>query len=282
LRNAPALVILRILGAEVVLRLGNPPAQSRFYRLLWRHVINPLVSVFVCNSHFTQEELLSCGVPLRKVLQIYNTVPSRTASGSNSSRQDWRKLVFVGQLIPGKGVDVLMDAVGLLVQKGLDVKLDVVGDMERWEPPLFAGYRQRLIERAAEPDLAGRVNFLGYREDIPDVLAQAGIHCCPSQPELREGFGVVTVEAKMAGIPSVVTPTGALPELIRHGEDGWICSGVSAVALAEGIEKFLVDPALTSAAGVAALLSLERFDRKRFALRWWKIFSAQYLPTQAD
>jgi glycosyltransferase involved in cell wall biosynthesis len=276
LRNAPALVMLRLLGVKVVMRLGNPPAPGRFYRLIWKWAINPLVSAFVCNSQFTEKELLFCGVPKRKVSYIYNTVPSRTSSSSNVSGHDWRKVIFVGQLIPEKGTHVLLDAVGLLATKGLDLKLDVVGDIAGWEAPRSAGYRQSLVKRASEPDLAGRVNFLGYREDVHALLAQAGIHCCPSQPEQREGFGVVVLEAKMAGIPSVVTPTGALPELIRHGEDGWICTDSSALALAEGIEKFLLDPAVAREAGEAASASLERFGRERFEDQWWEVFAQRH------
>ena len=85
---------------------------------------------------------------------------------------------------------------------------------------------------------------------------------------------MVNLEAKMAGIPSVVTPSGALPELIRHGDNGWVCSDGTPAALAEGIEQFLADPRLASAAGQAALASLEGFSRERFARAWWEVFSS--------
>ena len=273
LRNAPALVMLRMVGVKIVLRLGNPPAPGRFYRFVWKRSINHLVSAFVCNSKFTEKELLFCGIPKRKVSYVYNTVPSRSTSSCNGSKHDWRRVIFVGQLLPEKGLHVLLDAIGLLSTKGWDVKLDVIGDLERWEPPSFAGYRRRILTRAAQSDLAGRVNFLGYREDVPHLMANAGIHCCPSCPETREGFGLVNVEAKAAGIPSVVTPSGALPELIRHRDDGWVCSDGSPAAVAEGIEKFLVDPKMAAAAGQAALMSLERFDRASFARAWRCVFS---------
>jgi glycosyltransferase involved in cell wall biosynthesis len=272
LRNAPVLMILRMLGIKIVLRLGNPPSEGRFYRFVWKWVINPLVDILVCNSLYTQKELLLCGVPRRKVFYIYNTVPSRTSLGSNGCHHDWRKLVFVGQLIPEKGLHVLLDAIAMLVGKGIDVRLDVVGDLERWEPPLFAGYRQRLLTRASQADLAGRVNFLGYREDVAHILLGSGIHCCPSQEP--EGFGLVNVEAKMAGIPSVVTPAGALPELVRHGVDGWVCSDISPAGLAEGIERFLADPAVARAAGQAASSSLDKFSIERFTSAWWELFSS--------
>lgn len=273
LRNGPALLFLRVLGVKVILRLGNPPPAGSSYRILWKNVINRLVSHFVCNSRYTMGELLRCGVPASKVSYIHNTSPTRLHASSGSVQRDWRKVVFVGQLIPEKGLHVLLDAIGLLVSRGRDVRLDVVGDLERWEPPSFAGYRDRLLLRAIKPDLAGRVNFLGYQDDVQRILRMAGIHCCPSQPEQREGFGVVNLEAKMAGIPSVVTPTGALPELIRHGTNGWICSDVSADALADGIDKFLTDRSLALAAGQEAFLSLENFKREAFAQSWWEVFS---------
>jgi glycosyltransferase involved in cell wall biosynthesis len=270
-RNAPGLVILRILGVKVIMRLGNAPTPGRFYRRLWKWAIDRLVDQFVCNSQYTEKELLAYGVPKRKVSYVYNTVPTRAGLNSNGATHDWRRIIFVGQLIPEKGAHVLLDAVGLLANKAWDVSLDVVGDIDGWEPPSFAGYRQSLRRRASESDLAGRVNFLGFREDVHSLLAQAGIHCCPSlEPE---GFGIVVLEAKMAGIPSVVTPTGALPELIRHVEDGWICADISVLALTEGIEKFLLDPAVARAAGKAASASLERFGRERFELQWWEVFA---------
>jgi len=91
-------------------------------------------------------------------------------------------------------------------------------------------------------------------------------------PAQREGFGIVNIEAKQAGIPSVVFPTGALPEIIVHGENGWLCSAPTAAALAEGIEYFLADPDRLERAGRAARVSLEPFSRERFSEAWWQVF----------
>ncbi|HTC23020.1 MAG TPA: glycosyltransferase, partial [Gemmatimonadales bacterium] len=85
-------------------------------------------------------------------------------------------------------------------------------------------------------------------------------------------FGVVVVEAKLAGVPGIVCPTGALPELIEHGEDGWVASEVSAAALAEGLEYFLKDPMRLQRARHAARRSAEGFSRERFAEAWWAVF----------
>jgi glycosyltransferase involved in cell wall biosynthesis len=275
LRNAPALALLRLLGFRVILRLGNAPEAGPFYRKIWRWAINPVVDHIVCNSQFTQMQLLAHGVPKEKTSLIYNCVPRRSAPERGDVPRDLRKLIYVGQIIPEKGVDLLLEAVSILVARGYDVHLDVAGQMDGWVAPAHEGYRERLILRAGEPDLSGRVRFLGLREDVPALLAGAAIHCCPSRPEQREGFGVVTIEAKRAGIPSVVFPSGALPELVAHEEDGWVCAEVSARALAEGIEYFLKDPLHLERASTAAKRSVERFSQHDFAEAWWNVFRAR-------
>jgi glycosyltransferase involved in cell wall biosynthesis len=271
-RNAPALMLLRMVGCRIVLRLGNAPEPGPFYRRVWRYGVNPFVDRFVCNSKFTETELLAHGIPPCKVSRIYNCAPFRPDPNLSGIRRDPHRIIYVGQIIPEKGVDLVLDAMGILVGRGYDVALDVVGDMEGWTPPPYARHREALIARAGLPDLAGRVRFLGWRAEVPNLLAGVSILCCPSRLELREGFGVVVVEAKLAGVPSIVCPTGALPELIEHGEDGWVASEVSAAALAEGLEYFLKDPVRLERAQLAARRSAERFSRARFAEAWWAVF----------
>jgi glycosyltransferase involved in cell wall biosynthesis len=200
-------------------------------------------------------------------------------------KQDGR-IVYVGQMIPAKGCERLLDAVGTLVRRGHDVTLDMIGDVNRWEPPLWRGYTAALQERARRPDLAGRVRFLGTREDVPALLAAASVHCFPSRLETREGFGIVAVEAKAAGIPSVVTPSGALPELVAHREDGWVCADDSVEALVEGLEHFLTDREALAAAGRRALASAQRHSRERFVAQCLDIFGVappdrQHAPADA-
>jgi glycosyltransferase involved in cell wall biosynthesis len=274
LRNAPALMALRATGRTIVLRLGNAPEPGRFFRLLWRLIINPSVDFIVCNSAFTERMLAAHGIPAQKRTTIPHTVPTRTAISGNGkpSQRDEHRVIYVGQIIPDKGVDLLLDAMGLLVARGRDVRLDVVGDMNGWVAPAYEGYREQLLRRSSADDLSGRVRFLGFREDVPGLMAEAGIHCCPSRQTQREAFGIVVIEAKQAGIPSVVLPSGALGELVAHGEDGWVCSSETPESLAEGIDYFL-DPGRLSAGMRAARRSAARFSRDRFESAWAGVFN---------
>jgi glycosyltransferase involved in cell wall biosynthesis len=272
-RKAPALVALRLLGRRVVLRVGMAPGPGRFYRALWRSVVSPSVDRIVCNSEFIRCEVLATGVPAGKVVLIRNCVATRSAPGPAdvaASHDPW-KVVYIGQIIPPKGLMALCDAIAMLRADGLPVTLDVVGDLDRWEPEAFRGFRARVRARAERPDLAGAVRFLGAREDVPALLAAAAVHCCPSAVEIREGMAGVVLEAKAAGIPSVVTASGSLPELVEHRHDGWVGDETPA-SIAEGLRYFLADPAQRQRAGRQARESLARFDRDSFARAWRQEF----------
>ena len=274
LRNAPALAWLRARGVRVVARLGTAPPAGRFYRHLWRRVIDPVVDIYVANSDFTRRELLAHGIDPEKVTTIENAAPARPHQTVTADAERIpNRVVFVGQIIPDKGLDLLLDAVARVRAGGIDVTLDVVGQIDGWEAPEYRGYRASLRARAERPDLAGAVHFLGFREDVPALLAGASLHCCPSRPEHREGFGLVVLEAKLAGLPSIVTPSGNLPEMIDHRRNGWVCERADSDAIAEGLEYFLAHPDALASAGRAALESSNRYNRSRFTAAWTRIFA---------
>src|SRR5262249_61443788 len=158
-------------------------------------------------------------------------------------------------------------------RRGRGVRLAVVGPTDGWEAPSNRGYRARLLARAQAPDLAGRVQFLGWRDDVMALMAEAGVHASPSRPEMLEGMPLTCLEAKAAGLPSVVFPVGPFPELVEHEVDGWICRDVSAAALAEGLEHFVADRARAERAGRAARRSAERFRPDGAARAWWRLLS---------
>jgi glycosyltransferase involved in cell wall biosynthesis len=274
LRNAPALVWLRLRGVQVIARLGNAPEPGLFYRSLWKWGVAPFVETFVCISDFVVHELLAVGVEPGKVLRIHNAPERRhRLTTADASDRISNRVIFVGQIIPEKGLDLLLDAVGLLRGRGYGVTLDIVGDLDGWEAPRYRGYRAGVRARAARPDLAGAVNFLGWRDDVAALLARASVHCCPSRPEQREALGNVVLEAKVAGLPSVVGPSGALPSLIEHRVNGWACAEPTPAALAEGLEFFLADPARLTAAQRASRASASAFSIEQFRDRWARVFA---------
>ena len=276
LRYYPALVVAKLVGLQTILRLGYPPGADAFYARLWRWVVQPVVDRFVCNSAYTERELLKLNVARAKVSTVPNTAPLRSDDVPRRTARADGRIIYVGQVIAAKGVDLLLDAFAQLRARGHDVSLDIVGRVDGWTWPGTESYLADVRARASDPALRDHVRLLGWREDVPALMAAASVHCCPSRAEQREGFGVVVLEAKRAGIPSVVTPSGALPSLIRHGVDGWVCRRFSAADIADGLEYFLSDPDRLRAAGAAAHASADQFSRERFVDGWSAVFAGTH------
>jgi colanic acid/amylovoran biosynthesis glycosyltransferase len=116
-----------------------------------------------------------------------------------------------------------------------------------------------------------QIQFLGYRENIPEILRSAHIHVCPSICD--DASPNVVLEAKKEGLPSVVFPVGGIPELIEHCVDGYICRNQTVEALIEAINYFMIDAEVRGAAGAAARQRLEaKFGEERFRREWTEVF----------
>jgi glycogen(starch) synthase len=115
------------------------------------------------------------------------------------------ELVFVGRLVSDKGVDVLLDALGLLGAEGLRPRLTVVGDGP--EAPRLRAQAERL-------GIAGQVDFLGTRtdEELAEILNRHRIVVVPSR--YNEPFGIVALEGIACGCAVVGSKGGGLKDAI--------------------------------------------------------------------
>ena len=260
----PALWLLRV---PVIYRLGDVPTLHAFYRALWRWGIVPLVWRFVCISEYVAEAAVGSGVPREKTRVVLSAPPGRPAAAASvqlpdRTGPDERTVLFLGQVAEHKGVDVLVEAAALLAERW-PLRVLVAGRVA----PQFT---QRLGTQVLASGVADRVRFLGYVEDVSGLFAVADVHVCPSVCE--EALGNVVLEAKQAGVPSVVFPSGGLPELVvEQGEDGIVCEGRTAEALAAGVGHYLaLSPEGLAEAGQAARRSLDALgsDEATFRARW--------------
>lgn len=137
-----------------------------------------------------------------------------------------RRLVCVAALKGSKDHDLLLRAVALLPT---DVSLDLVGD-----GPL----RDELCVSARSLGLGGRVRFHGRVANPSLVVSGAAAAVLASR---WEGFGLVALEAAEAGVPMVVVPRGALPEVVPRFAPGRVAAGATPEALAAAICSVLDD-----------------------------------------
>ena len=112
---------------------------------------------------------------------------------------------------------------------------------------------------------------MGQVDDPTAFYAKSLIHIAPSITE--EPLGMVVLEAKKVGTPSIVFPSGGLPEMVRHRIDGYVCRDKTPEALVEAIEWMMSDRDRLSKMGMAAIDDYEtRFGRSRFLQECSKIY----------
>ncbi|MCX6970230.1 MAG: glycosyltransferase family 4 protein [Verrucomicrobia bacterium] len=150
-----------------------------------------------------------------------------------------------GRIARWKGQDVLLRAAAQI--PGL--KVWIVG------APFFTGddrgYAGELRALASSPALAGRVEFLGQREDIPRLMQAADIIVHTSVAP--EPFGRVVVEGMLSGKPVIASRSGGPEEIIRDGETGWLFLPGDAASLALTLQNVLALPDRGRGAGMLAL-----------------------------
>jgi glycosyltransferase involved in cell wall biosynthesis len=150
-------------------------------------------------------------------------------------------VLFVGRLVPYKGVDVLLEAL-----TGVHATAFIVGDGPQ---------RAALEAQARRLSIASRVRFLGSVADqeLAALYRACHVFVLPSVTR-QEAFGVVQLEAMAAGKPVVSTDVGTgVGWVNRHGETGYVVPPRDPVALREALRRLLTDGGLQTLMGDAAM-----------------------------
>ncbi len=148
--------------------------------------------------------------------------------------------LHVANFLPVKGHDILMRALALVKQRGVCLTVVTAGD----------GAERAPIEALASSLGLGpeHVRFLGFRSDVPDLLAAADFFVLPSR---MEGLPLAVLEAMSHGLPIVTTRIGGNPEVVTDGEHGLLVPIEDPAALAAALARFAEDPELRRKLGEA-------------------------------
>ncbi len=137
------------------------------------------------------------------------------------------RILMASRLAKGKGFDVLLDAVEAVEYD--DFSVLIAGD-----GPLRDDLKSEIISRG----IADRVFLLGYRSDIPSIMAASDIFLLPSY---REGTPLVIYEAMAAGLPVIATNIAGIPEQIKNNKSGYLIPVGDHNMLSMKIEDLLIN-----------------------------------------
>jgi glycosyltransferase involved in cell wall biosynthesis len=175
---------------------------------------------------------------------------TRNASGE--------RILAVSRLVPKKGLDTLLRAVAMLVDRGRDVRCQIVGD-----GPLH----DELRKAAKDLRIADRVEFSGSL-DAGAVLGAyrhatvVALPCRTDENGDRDGLPVSIVEAMAVGVPVVSTRISGIPEVVEDGVSGLLVEPDDMRGLAAALERVLDDSKLRRSLADAGWCVAQDFDRR--------------------
>jgi glycosyltransferase involved in cell wall biosynthesis len=161
---------------------------------------------------------------------------ARFLDGARSAKAEPARILYAGNLVPSKGVDVLLRAAAELRRRGVRYELKILGQ----------GPAQKSLETLArELGVEGQVTWSPFVAQalMPREYGASTVTVLPSRGQ-AEGLGLTLVEALLAGSAVVGTAAGGIPEVVLHQQTGLLAREGDPVDLADQLERMLSDAPL--------------------------------------
>lgn len=229
LTGKPLLVTLhgtdyRVLEEHKSLR---PLARLIFKRARYVTVVSSFIKEHLLESELVSEEKI-------KVLPM--PVDTQQFTPREFLKKDKKTILCIAKFTRQKGLDYLIEASRILLDKGLDFEVKIIGGGPEW------GRFKKKIE-----DLGlGQKVFLSdkvLQEKLPSYYGEADVIVLPA---IEEGFGLVLVEAQLCRRPVIGTRSGGIPDIIEDEKSGLLVPPKDPLSLASAIERVLADERLAS------------------------------------
>lgn len=181
-----------------------------------------------------------------RVVRVYNAASEKYLRAECALSESNSHVVgMVAQMTVDKGHGMLIEVAAKVVSSIPDVTFLLVGDGPE---------RNKIEDDIARRGLIGNFKMVGFQANIYPYYLEMDIHVLTS---LREGLPMVLLEAMGMGKPVVATTVGGVPELVRNGENGFLCDYGDSTAMAEKIIALLNSPVMRAQMGQQAKLRVK-------------------------
>jgi glycosyltransferase involved in cell wall biosynthesis len=252
---APVVVQLHAPLAMFVEHIGWPEAGSDFHRvgtLMEEISIQRADALMACSANIANLTARYHGVPREAIDVVHCGVDAEVFRPGEGAWDDRRPTVlFVGNVVPNKGVEVLFEAVFRLRPRHPTIRLQIVGGGSA----LHDAFWQRIQREGAQ----GNFQFTGFvdRAGLPRYYQEADVFCSPAQYE--GGVANVYIEAMACGCPVVASTAGGAPEAVSDGQTGLLVPPNDVPAVADALDRLLSDAPLRRRMGRAGRRRVDEY-----------------------
>lgn len=268
LKDAPVALMCRLFGRRVIIHQHNKGMRQychkQIYRQLYRMVYRK-AKVMLLSWRLYDD--IADVVAREQVEVCPNGIPDcypEAAIDSPDSGGGAVKLLFLSNIIPSKGCNVLLEALALLKGRGVEVECDFVGgDCPEQSAEDFA----KLIRQMG---LEGIASYAGrkYGSEKDEYWRKADVFVFPTY-YAQECFPIVLLESMQHGVACITTREAAIPDIVEDGVNGLLCKAQDAKSLAGCIERLASDKELRLRMGEAGRRRyMERFTLEAFERRF--------------
>jgi glycosyltransferase involved in cell wall biosynthesis len=236
------------------------PRGRHLQLALWRRLVAATDMVAAEGDEVRDECISLLGVPPHKVVMTPNGRDTHAFHPRDAKLGSPPTVTFVGALNEGKGPDRFIEVVAALRTSHPDFRAQIVGG-----GPMGPS----LVEPAA----AARVDLLGSRSDVAELLRASDIMVFPSRPA-GEGMPGVLIEAGLSGVPVVATDVPGVRTIVGDSETGIVVPQHETAAMVAAVDRLLRNERLRITMGRAARLRcVERFSLESVAEQWLRLLS---------
>lgn len=264
LTHIPLLIAAKLAGCRVLCHLHGWRKMTRSESFLARFV-DEFACISKAGSAYFEEQLKRPVMTIRNGLVWQDTVSNR-AQLRGRQRELWQidkdsvVALMAGRLVPWKGQEIFIEALA----KAVVTNPDLVGVLMGKDPEPDQRYLRALVEKAASLGLAGKVKFCDWQEDMSPVYEASDIVVHASVTP--EPFGLVILEAMMAGKPVIAARGGGVSEMIKDGVTGILTAPGDAAELADALSRVAQDSRLSEQLAEAGRrIAQTEFDMERNA-----------------
>ena len=242
-------------------------------RLVAANPLEKAQMIWLYGADPTKIEVIPCGVDL----ELFYPRARSEAEAYLDMPAHHKMVLFVGRVEPLKGIDVLIEAMALVLEKHTDLRDDICLCVIGGEPDADAANMDREMARLQDMretlGIADVVTFLGKREQVALPFHYSAAEVCVV-PSHYESFGMVALEAMACGTPVVASRVGGLTFTVQDGSTGFLVPNDDPKALAEKLSLLLTDEAMRQEMGQQAATHAKRYG--------WPIVAGQIVATYRD